>query len=404
MKLTTTSLRSLTLPSGKKDHIHWDDDIPGFGLRLREGGSASFVFQYQIGTKQRRMTLGNPSAVSIGNARKTTAELYARVKLGQDPAGEKASAKLKSRETFGAVVQRFLARQRARLRPRSYPEVERYLLKYSKALHGLQLAKIERRDIATVIAAVAENSGAVTSNRVRTSLTSFFSWSIREGLIDANPVTNTNKADERPRDRTLSADELRLIWTHAGDDQYGSILKLLMLTGARADEIAALRWSEICGDMVVLPAERVKNKRGHEIPLTAAAREIIEAQPRRTGADGAPRDLIFGYGAGGFSGWHKAKSGLDDRITRATGKALPHWTPHDLRRSFSTLANELGSALPHVIEACLGHISGFRGGVAGIYNLALYRSEKRMALERWADQLLAWVEGRTSNVVTLRQA
>ena len=87
MKLNATSLRSLTLPRGKKDHIAWDDDIPGFGVRLREGGSAGFVFQYQIGAKQRRMSLGAISAVPIGNARKTAEKLYARVRLGQDPAG-----------------------------------------------------------------------------------------------------------------------------------------------------------------------------------------------------------------------------------------------------------------------------------------------------------------------------
>jgi len=277
------------------------------------------------------------------------------------------------------------------------------LLKHSKALHGLQLTAIVRRDVATVIAAVAESCGDPSSNRVRASLSSFFRWAMGEGLIDQNPVAGTNKREEKKRTRVLSPDELRLVWTHAGDDRFGSILKLLALTGARADEIAALRWSEINGDLIVLPPERVKGNRTHEIPLAAAAREIIEAQPKRTNADGTPRDLIFGGGQGGFSGWSNSKAKLEERIKAATGKSLPHWTPHDLRRSFSTHANELG-VLPHVVEACLGHVSGFRGGVAGTYNLALYRSEKRAALERWADCLLAWVEGRESNVVTLRQA
>jgi integrase len=351
MKLNATLLRSLTLPRGKKDHIEWDDDIPGFGVRLREGGSAGFVFQYQTGSKQRRMSLGAISAVPISAARKTAAQLYARVRLGQDPAGESASAKFKSGETFGAIAPRYLEQQRKRLRPKSYPDIERHLLKYSKPLHGLQLAKIQRRDVAAVISAVAENSGAVTGNRVRTSLSGFFTWAIREGLIEANPAANTNKAPEQPRRRTLSPEELALVWAHADDGQYGSIIKLLMLTGARADEIASLRWSEVHGDMIMLPPERVKNNRGHEIPLCAAARQIIEAQPRRIGNDGLPRDLIFGHGAGGFSGWSRAKHELDARIAKT--KPLLHWVPHDLRRSFSTLANELGIALPHIIEAAL---------------------------------------------------
>ena len=114
--------------------------------------------------------------------------------LGQDPAGESAGAKFKSGETFGAIAQRYLARQRTRLRPRSYSEIERHLLKHSRALHGLQLEKITRRDVAAVISAVAETSGPVTGNRVRTSLSCFFVWAIREGLIEANPAANTNKA------------------------------------------------------------------------------------------------------------------------------------------------------------------------------------------------------------------
>ena len=402
MRLTTTTIRALTLPQGKKDHIVWDDLVPGFGVRLREGGSAGFVFQYAIGRKQRRMSLGAVTAVPISVARKTAEELYARVKLGQDPAGQRADAKIRSAETFEAVAVRFLAYQRTRLRPRSYPEVERHLLKHSKTLHGLQLGAITRRDIATVIAAVAENAGSTTGNRVRGSLSTLFAWSIREGLIEANPVLNTNIAIERPRDRTLSPEELRLIWSHAGNDNYGTILRLLALTGARANEIAALRWSEVRDDMIVLPASRTKGNRGHEIFLSAAAHQILKAQPRRMNPGGNPRDLIFGS-AGPFTGWSHAKKKLDACIAEATGKPLPAWVPRDLRRAFSTHANELGLASPHIIEVCLGHISGFRAGVASTYNLARYRSETCTAWERWAECLLSWVEDRESNVVTLQR-
>ena len=275
MKLTATTIRSLKLPARKTDHIFWDDDCPGFGVRLRAGGSVNYVFQYAIGKKQRRMALGAISAVPIGNARKTAEGLHARVKLGQDPAGEKAIAKIRSAETFGAVAERFLAYQQTRLRPRTYPEVERHLIRHSRFLHGMQLSKIERRDIATVIGVVAKETSSTTGNRVRTSLSTFFTWAIGEGLIEANPVTHTNKADEYPRSRKLSPEELRLIWTHAGNDHYGAIVRLLMLCGARANEIAGLRHSEVRGDTIVLPPERVKQKkskreqREHEIPLTA---------------------------------------------------------------------------------------------------------------------------------------
>src|SRR5262245_31924570 len=108
MQLTAATIRSLTPPAGKQDHIEWDDLCPGFGLRLRASGSRTFVFQYAVGGKQRRMSLGVVSAVPVGVARKAAEELYAKVKLGQDPAGERAEARIKSEETFEAVAARFL--------------------------------------------------------------------------------------------------------------------------------------------------------------------------------------------------------------------------------------------------------------------------------------------------------
>jgi len=392
---------TLPVPAGKADHIVWDDDVHGLGLRIRDG-RRTLVFQYKIGDQHRRMNLGAVSAISFGKTRETAKDLYARVRLGQDPASEKAEARIKAAETFAAVAARFLEYKRTRLRPRSYPDVERHLLVHAKALHGLQLAKIERRDIATVIAAVADNSGAVTGNRVRTSLSTFFSWAMMYGLIEGNPVAGTARNREHSRERVLDPVELRAIWNNLADDHYGAIVKLLALTGQRAGEIAALRWSEIHGNTVVLPSDRTKNHRVHVVPLSAAARAILEAQPRRTNAAGRERDLIFGHGEGAFSGWSKAKGELDARITAVIGKPLPHWTPHDLRRTAATQMAELG-VQPHVIEGVLNHVSGHRAGVAGIYNRASYEREKTIALDLWADRLMAIVEGRETNVVTLQR-
>jgi integrase len=335
--------------------------------------------------------------IDIGKARETAKDLYARVRLGQDPAADKADSKVKAAETFAAIAARFLEYQRTRLRPRTYPDVERHLLSHAKALHGLQLAKIERRDIATVIAAVAESSGAVTGNRVRTTLSTFFSWAVMHGLIESNPVIGTMRNRERSRERVLTPAELRAIWNALEDDHFGAIIKLLALTGQRASEIAALRWSEIHDNSILLPSDRTKNHRAHTVPLSRSARAIIEAQPKR-----ANRDLIFGLAEGPFSGWSNSKEKLDERITKAIGKTLPHWTPHDLRRSAATQMAELGIQ-PHVIEAVLNHISGHRAGVAGIYNRASYEREKAAALHLWADRLMAIVEGRDSNVVTLQR-
>jgi integrase len=406
MKLTATTCRTQKLPAGKNEAIFFDDDIPGLGLRLRAGGSRILVFQYKLGSKQRRMKIGAVGALEFGAARDKAKEYYARVQLGEDPAGDKADAKAKAAETFEAAADLFLARQRAHLRPRSYVDVERHLLTHAKTLHQLQLAKIERRDIATVIATITKNSGAVTGNRVRTSLCTFFGWAMREGLLEANPVINTNRNKEHTRERVLSPAELRLIWNALGDDDFGAIMKLLALTGQRAGEIAGLRWSEVRDLELVLPGERTKNHRAHTIPLSEPARAIlatIGARPRRADAAGKLRDLVFGIGDGPFSGWSNSKEALDARLAEMNGSPLGHWTPHDLRRSFATHAAEFIGMQPHIIEACLNHVSGHRAGVAGIYNRAMYEPEKRAALTRWAEHLLAWVEGRESNVIPLRR-
>jgi integrase len=403
MKLTAIAIRSLSLPAGKTEAIVFDDDVPGFGLRIREGGSRAFVFQYKLGDKQRRMALGRVTALDIGKARETAKDLYARVRLGQDPAGDRAEAKVRATETFAAAAAQFLARQRARLRPKSYENVERHLLTHAKALHELQFAKVERRDIATCLAGVTTNNGAVTANRVRSTLSSLFAWAMGEGLVDRNPVTGTNQNTEMSRDRVLSPAELRIIWNALGDDHYGTIMRLLALSGQRASEIAGLRWSEVRETEIALLPERTKNKRAHVVPLSEPARAIIAAQPRRIGADGKPRAFVFGLGDGPFQGWSNCLDTLNARIAETTGETLPHWTPHDLRRSFATHAAEIGIQ-PHIIEAVLNHVSGHRAGVAGIYNRASYEREKRIALDRWAEWLTTVVEGRDTNVVTLRQA
>ena len=290
MKLTASNVRTETLAAGKSEAIVFDDDVPGFGLRLRAGGSRTFVFQYKLGAKHRRMALGAATALSVGKAREIAAQLHARVKLGEDPASDKADARMRAAETFKATADKYLAEQRTRLRPRTYPDLERHLLKHARTLHELQLAKIERRDIATVIAAVAKNSGLVTGNRVRTSLSSFYGWAMQRGLVETNPCIGTTRNKERPRERVLTPNELSTIWKALPENQFGAVVKLLMLTGQRAGEISALRWSEISDGMIVLSGERTKNHRPHIIPLSEPARAIIAAQQGRDG-----RDLVFGH-------------------------------------------------------------------------------------------------------------
>ena len=210
-----------------------------------------------------------------------------------------------------------------------------------------------------------------------------------EGLTDANPVTNTNKfVVTGARERVLNDDELRAIWNAAdGAGQYGVIIKLLTLTACRREEIGALRWSEIDLDRAIisLPSARTKNARPFDVPLSATALAVLETHPRRED------DFVFGR-RDGFRGWADAKTALDRRI-----KVAP-WRAHDLRRKAATRMADIG-VLPHVIEAVLNHQSGAKAGIAGVYNRAMYESEKRDAANRWAEHLLSIVEGRTAKVV-----
>jgi integrase len=376
--MTTATVRSLALPTGRQDKTFWDDVLPGFGLRLRAGGGRSWVVQYDFGTATRRITIGPAAAVHLGEARERAKDILAKVRLGQDPAMQKIEARLRASETLGALLPRYLAYQRARLRPRSFDQVEHHLLVHARTLHSHPIATISQRAVAIRLHEIAETAGPTTANLVRASLSACFGWMQREGLLETNPVLNTNKAAvSGPRERVLSGDELAEIWRALGDDQFGGIVKLLTFTGQRRDEIGSLRWSEVDLEKAIirLPAARTKNKTAHEIPLSPAALAILQAQPRRTEADGSPRDLIFGFRRGGFSDWSKRKIVLDQRILAArkassVADSLPSWRLHDLRRTCSTVMHDWLGVLPHVVEAVLNHTGGHKAGPAGVYNRA----------------------------------
>jgi integrase len=397
MELTPKVVATLTLPPDKADALFPDDAVPGLALRLRAGGNRGWTFQYRIGRKQRRMSLGDASAISLHAVRKIASQLHARVKLGQDPAGEKHAAHVRAGETFGALLPQYLARQRDRLRPRAYVEVERHLAVHAKRLHGMPLASIARRDVAMVLSTVAAKLSGASANRVRSSLSGMLMWAVREGLIETNHAAWTEKREEALRTRLISDSELRAIWAGLPEGDYGDVVRLLILCAARREELGALSWHEVDLEraLISLPAARVKNKRSREIALNEFAVAILRAR-WNTG-----RDLVFGQrGAHGFRDWSKQKQLLDQRI-RAAGVEMLAWTLHDFRRLFSTTAHERLGLQPHVIEACLGHV-GHQRGTPGRYNLSLYRVEKAEAMARWGEFVMSMVEQRETKIVPIR--
>lgn len=363
----------------------WDTTVKGFGARRQVDG-VFYYLRYRYAGSQRVKSIGrHGSPFTPETARLKAMEKLGKLASGADPFA--AEAVVLAAETLGAEVKRYLQRRRAAMKPRSFLEIERHLTNHAGPLAKLRLANIDRRTIAVRLAEIEEGSGPVARNRVRSSLSAFFSWAITEGFIEFNPVAGTGKADEGgSRDRVLSEAELARVWAALEEDQFGDIVRLLVLTGQRREEIGGLRWSEIDFDrgLIVLPPARTKNKRQHELPLSAQALTILERQPRRK-----DRDLIFGIGEGPFSGWSDCKAALDVRLQqpKRKAKAMPAWRLHDLRRTCATLMADKLGVLPHVIESVLNHQSGHKAGIVGVYQRAKYTEPMRDALGRWADHL-----------------
>jgi len=397
MKLTAKTIAALTRPAGKTDCITWDEDLPGFGYRLRLGAGGkllkSWVCQYKRSGNSRRMTF-DASVLGAEQARAEARKVLAKVELGQDPAGERQDRRDKDRLSLRSQVAEYLDAKKPELAERSMIEATRYLTdpRYFGPLHGRPLDSIKRRDIAARIVTIGRERGAATAVRARGTLSAFFTWTMRMGLCESNPVIGAETAATKPRERVLTDPELVAIWNACGDDDFGRIVRLLVLTGARRSEIGDMAWSEVNFDRgtFTIPATRSKNGRPHTLPLMPIMRSIIESVPHM-----ASRDQLFGERSHGFTVWDRSKIALDARC------GVSNWTLHDIRRTVATRMNDIG-VQPHIVEQILNHQSGHRRGVAGVYNRSPYEAEVKRALAMWADYVAALVEGDVRKVVPLR--
>jgi integrase len=271
------------------------------------------------------------------------------------------------------------------------------------------LAQIDGHDIHAIVADTRERgapglerrTSGPTESRARAMfavLSKLFAWLIQHRRVETNPCTSVHRPESSmARDRVLSNDEIKAFW-RATDGreirpQFGAVLKLLLLTGCRLNEIAELRWDELSADItqINLPGTRVKNHRPHRVPLAPTAQSIIAAIPRIV-------DCPYVFTTNG-----KAPVAIGSKIKNRLDKAMmgmPAWRIHDLRRTAVTGMAELG-VRPDVIELCVNHISGSRGGIAGVYNRSELLPERRDALERWAVQVQGIVSGKPANVLPM---
>ena len=401
MKLDSKTVARLALPAGKSDVIVFDELLPGFGLRLRGAGGPvrkSWIVQYRRAGRSRRLLLGSAEVLSAEQARTAAKKALGAVATGSDPQADKATRRNQDRFTFRAVADDYLRAKQPTVRPRTFVEMQRYLCgSYFKALHSVPADQITRRDVAARLLVIDRECGVVTALRARSHISSFFAWGIAQGLMDSNPVVGAAQLKPPPaRDRVLDDAELSAILRACEDDDFGKIVRLLIILGARRTEVGGLRWSELDLNRGVwlLPRERAKNAREHLLPLPALALSILETVPRVMN-----RDCLFGErSAGGFTLWAAAKSALDARLADQVRK----WTLHDIRRTFATRLCDLGTA-PHVVEQILNHQSGHRAGIAGIYNKSSYEREVKAALALWADHVRTLIEGGERKIVPMRQ-
>jgi integrase len=372
-------------PKGQIDHF--DKGFPGLALRVSYGGGKSWVFFYRIAGKLRRMTLGTYPALSLAEARDAWREARQDAQVGRDPVLRKRE---KPAQDFEMVAREWLRRDQAK--NKSKGEVLRVLERELIPAWGHRaVADLGRRDILDLIDAIADRGAPTMARRVQAYIHRFFTWAVGRGIIDSNPATALPKpGSESKRDRVLTDDELMAVWRAAEELgwPFGTVVRLLILTGARREEVGQLQWSELSNTTVTLKGARTKNGEPHNIPLSAPAISLLETVPHV-----AESQFVFTTNSRTpISGWSRAKTELDELAK------IEQWRVHDLRRTVATGLQKLGSGL-QVIEAVLGHTSGSGAGIVGVYQRHSFDAEKRAALEAWGAHVMALVEGHAPSVV-----
>lgn len=384
-------------PKGKRNE-YWDAIVPGFGLRVTDAGGKSFFLRTRAGAEQLRMSWPYP-ATTLEAARAAAKAALDDLAQGIDPKAKKvaeAEAKAeKAANTFKTVGERFM---RQHVEPRLALSTHR---EYKRALFGADtaawanrpVAAITRADIRAVLDTMVERGSAGGANNLLAHLSKFFNWCAEKDLLEIPPTDRLKPpGPKNVGERTLNESEIAEVWQAFGAEggAFCDLFKLLLLTGQRRGEVVGMRRAELSdldGDKPAweIPGDRTKNGRPHVVPLAPQAVKIIDARPE-IGEAGL---LFTTTGKTPISAFSKTKERVDGRIARRREEAgLPpmlDWTLHDLRRTMVTMMNERLSIAPHVVESCVNHISGgAKAGVAGVYNKALYLTERRAAMTAWA--------------------
>jgi len=352
-----------------------DAVVPGLYLIVQPTSVKSWAVRYRVGTHTRKLTLkGRYPVLSLAKARDAARKALESVSDGVDPAAAK-QAGTPADDTLAAYIALYREKHVSAVRAGTAANINRELEHMQDAWPGRALRSISKRDVIAFVDKAMKRgpSAAVTAWKVAKA---FFSWCEAREDDFPSPARSIRKpAKEKSRDRVLDDAELKLTWEAASAEggPAGALIKLLILSGARRNEMTELARDEIAADAIELQGERTKNGLPHTIPITSMIRRVLDGLPGTGKFVLNGTDRPFGD-----------HSGAKEMVT----PAIRPWTLHDLRRSFASGLQRLGVA-PHIVELALNHRSGTFSGVAGIYQRHRYAKEVQEAFELWSRHVEA---------------
>ena len=338
VKLTAVGVEGFKPPTKVAREEHWDSILRGFHLRVTKGGAKTYAMMTRLHGKQIRVTIGDAEILSLAEARNRARDAFEKADKGEDPRVERRQARTAPSNLVEDVIPNFINRhmrtgKRPR-RPRYIEETERNFRNYVlPRWTGRPIRDITKQDILDLLDDIVDDGKPIAANRVLAAVRKMFNWCAGRGIIDASPVAGIEApSTEIERDRVLNDDEITALW-RTWDNMgfpFGTMAKMLLITGQRRDEVAGMRWSEIDMDKALwtLPRGRTKGDRSHEVPLPPLVIEILGSLPRI-----GNNDCVFGSGRRGDkppSGFSAAKKRADAEVPQpAKPKPIPTDIPCD---------------------------------------------------------------------------
>lgn len=403
--ITKRAVDALT-PSASVTFL-WDDELKGFGVKVTPAGAITYVYQYRMGgreAKTQRYSIGkHGSPWTPTTARAEAKRLGVLVSQGTDPVDDD---KRRRRESVELSFRAYAARFHAACEGHGWRGlVERSLRLHAVPVLGTKaLPAITRSDVVAVFDAMPPEQQAGRRNTFAI-LRRLFKWAISRGDLGRSPMEGMETPPPvKARDRWLTDDELRRVWNAAPSCHrcFGPIVRLLILTGQRREEVTGLTWQELnrSAKLWRLPGPRTKNGEPHDVPLSELAVAVLDAV---AGGEKWPkRGVVFTTGKGGpFTAHSRGKDKLDAVLAGDDDQPFAPWRLHDLRRTLATGLQRLGVRF-EVTEAVLNHLSGSRSGVAGVYQRYEWTEEKRSALDAWGEHIrMVLARSDDTNVIPL---